>query len=533
MTASPARIVSIATGVLLGVACGLPLAVGNPRPLVLAPLLCAAVVGLVGALAPHSTRRTLQLGVLLALAGRFATAVILYHGSMAAGMGGFITGDDRSYATLSWAFAEYQHGRPIEPYVPPSWGTESYLFGTYVYLESAVFYLFGQDVLMVVFLNSAAMVAAAVLLYDLARRFFSERAGMLAAAIVAFSPSLMVWSALNLKDALAVLLITAVLWLVARLQVDSQLRILLALLVLLFLMQSLRRYIFILLVLIVPIALIVAPGRVDMRRVRTTVFSIAACGLLLANDLSAASWLGPTLESFENVRQAMGFGARTRYTEATPVQVRPGDLFVIVAPGRTAPAASATPNPQPIVEAPAGARLVVVPADVPRPSPSAGTVFVHHGDLVRVAGGDSASGSARPLAVPNSSSGGADAPTVRTSGDDVLARTIAHLPVGFAYALLAPFPWALERDLDRLTIPDMLVWYVILLFAPITLWRWRARWRMLLPVTLFVAGVLAVFTLAEGNFGTLYRHRSMVIPFVAMLATPTMLDVWSRVRSPR
>lgn len=526
MTVALERVVLVATGALLGIACGIPLAGGNARPLVLAPLVCAAVVVLVRAIAPAGTHRTLQLGVLLALALRLATAVVLYSGSLAAGMGGFITGDDRSYATLSWAIAEYQHGRPIEPYVPPSWGTESYLFGTYVYLESAIFYLFGQDVLIMDFLNGAAMVAAAVLLYDLTRRLFYERAGIVAAAIVAFSPSLVVWSALNLKDALALLLIAASLWLIGRLQADPRLRTLLALLVLLFLMQSLRRYIFVLLVVIVPVALIIAPGRIDIRRVRATVFSIAACGLLLANDLSGASWLGPTLESFENVRQAMGFGARTRYTEATPVQVRPGDRFVIVAPGQTAPPA-ASPDPATEVEVPAGTRLVVVPANVPRPSPSAGAFYVHHGDVIVVAGAPG-TGSARPLAVPGTSSG--DGPTVRTSGDDVLARTIAHLPVGFTYALFAPFPWALERELDRLTIPDMLVWYVLLLLAPITVWRARARWRVLLPVALFVAGVIGVFTLAEGNFGTLYRHRSMVIPFVAMLAAPPLLELWSRLR---
>lgn len=523
------RLAAVATGAMLGVACGLPLAFGNVRPLILAPVLCLGLVGLASLLAPRESRRTLQAGVLLALVMRLAVAVVLYHGSVESGRGGFITGDDRSYATLSWAFAEYLHGRPIEPYVPPSWGTESYLFGTYVYLESAIFYVFGNDVLLMTFLNGAALSIAALLLYDLTRRIFSERAGFAAATIVAFYPSLVLWSALNLKDAVALLFITALLWLIHRLQVDPRLRIVLALVVLLFLMQSLRRYIFILLAVIAPLGVIFGLGRFDGRRLRAAVFASVSCLLLLANDFSGASWLGPSLESFENVRQAMGFGARTRYTEPTPIQVKPGDAFVVVAPGQTAPPAGSSGSAK-TVQVPANTRLIVVPAGEALPPPAEGVAYVRHGEVVRIQGGEGPVGSIRPLSVPEAGPSGPDGPTVRVSGDDVVRRTIAHIPVGLAYALFAPFPWDLERDIDRLTIPEMLVWYALLPLAAVTVWRSRHRWRLLLPVVLFVGGVVAVFTLAEGNFGTLYRHRSMVIPFVTMLAAPTLLDAWSRLR---
>lgn len=523
------RLALVATGVLLGLACGLPLAFGNPRPLVLAPLLCVVLAALVARFASPGSRRTLHIGVLLALALRLATAVLLYEWSLASGRGGFITGDDRSYATISWAYAEYLHGRPIEPYVPPSWGTESYLFGTYVYLESAIFFLFGNDVLLVAFLNGAAMVAAAVLLYDLTRNIFSERAGVVAAAIVAFYPSLVVWSALNLKDSLALFLITASLWLVYRLQVDPRLRIVLVLLLLMLLMQSLRRYIFLLLAAIVPLAALLAPGRFDARRARTVVFAAASFGLLLLNDLAGAAPTGPPMELSENVRQAMGVGARTTFTGPMPVRVKPGDAFVVVRPGETAPSA---PDLGRAVEVRPDARLVIVPAGQPRPSPSAGVVYVHYGDVVRVQGaGTGPIASARPLSVSEAGSPtGPDGPTVRLSDADVLARTVAHIPIGLVYALLAPFPWGLERDIDRLTVPEMLTWYALMPLAAITIWRSRRRWRTLLPTVLFVAGVIGVFTLAEGNVGTLYRHRSMVIPFVAMLAAPALLDVWSRIR---
>jgi peptidoglycan/LPS O-acetylase OafA/YrhL len=64
----------------------------------------------------------------------------------------------------------------------------------------------------------------------------------------------------------------------------------------------------------------------------------------------------------------------------------------------------------------------------------------------------------------------------------------------------------------------MLVWYGLMVAAAIALWRWRRRWRVLAPIVLFVAGTLVIFALAEGNVGTLYRHRAMIIPFVILIA---------------
>src|SRR5256885_746128 len=77
----------------------------------------------------------------------------------------------------------------------------------------------------------------------------------------------------------------------------------------------------------------------------------------------------------------------------------------------------------------------------------------------------------------------------------------------------------------------MLVWYVLLVAAAIALWRWRRRWRALAPIVLFVAGTVLIFALAEGNVGTLYRHRAMIIPFVVVLAAPSIGSLVSRSRS--
>ncbi len=114
------------------------------------------------------------------------------------------------------------------------------------------------------------------------------------------------------------------------------------------------------------------------------------------------------------------------------------------------------------------------------------------------------------------------------SEENVGIRTIAYLPKGLAYALFAPFPWDLRRTLDALTVPEMLTWYVLFVAAVWTAWIDRRRWRTLAPLLAFVIGMMFVFALAEGNVGTLFRHRGMVIPTVAVLAAPTLVALAAR-----
>jgi hypothetical protein len=107
---------------------------------------------------------------------------------------------------------------------------------------------------------------------------------------------------------------------------------------------------------------------------------------------------------------------------------------------------------------------------------------------------------------------------LEASQNALLFKTLRCLPTGLAFALFAPFPGSGTRPQDLLPIPEMVVWYVLLVAATIALWRWRRRWRVLAPLVLFVAGTVLIFALAEGNVGILYRHRAMIIPFVALIA---------------
>ena len=74
----------------------------------------------------------------------------------------------------------------------------------------------------------------------------------------------------------------------------------------------------------------------------------------------------------------------------------------------------------------------------------------------------------------------------------------------------------------------MLLWYLALGGALFVLIRYRRAWGTLVPLIFFVGGTLIIFALAEGNVGTLFRHRAMVVPFVLILASPAFAMVLSR-----
>jgi len=100
--------------------------------------------------------------------------------------------------------------------------------------------------------------------------------------------------------------------------------------------------------------------------------------------------------------------------------------------------------------------------------------------------------------------------------------TLRHLPKGLSVMLLEPYPW---RDTDNPRVDlarlESLVWYPLLAFALLGLFDLARspRYRRVLMYPVLVGGaVLLIYALAEGNFGTAYRHRGEFVWVVAVLA---------------
>lgn len=501
-------------GTAAGIAIGLLLADGRITALVFGLLAAGATLGLILVLAPHAHRsEAVALGGLV-FAAHAAVAVVLHAGLVATGRGGFLTGDDRGYAYIAECLVRYLTGDPDPVCVPPYWGGHAYLIGTWVYLEAAIFRVFGTDVLLAKLGNAALGTAAALLAWDAARLLFGRPSAMVAGLLVGLLPSLLVWAALNLKDTFAILLITLVLWAILRFQQRPTVWSLGLIFVALLPIESVRRYIHVELALIVPLAIMVTQ-RLPHRHLWLAGAVVSSALLVASAQVGFA--FGPGLfVSAEGARGAMAVGARTAIDAAPTLR----GITTVAAPAAATLPVTAAPQPFVAPGAQVGAKAASRPVELdPGPSRSAAD------DL----GEASSLGSLIVVAEP-----GRQISPESHQESSLALRTLAYLPRGLSHALLAPAPWWLSREIDALTIPDMLIWYVILGAGAATSVRERAKWRLWLPLALFAVGLLLLLALVEGNVGTLYRHRAMVIPAVAILASPTIVSgvAWVHRRRP-
>lgn len=518
------------TGLALGVGLGLLLISDEVAAAFIAVPLACSVSYLAWRVAPVGERRRTVAIILAAFAVRTAVAAVAYVGSVALGRGGFVTGDDAGYGELAWAFVQYLRGTPVETWEPPYWNGNAYLFGTYTYFVSAIFWIFGRHLPIVEMLNVAMASAMLVLVGDTARRLFGSRAALLTLIVVGFSPSLIVWSSLNLKDAAVLLLVALCFWLLARIHETRMWGLILLVLPLLLLMRGLRAYIYVAMTIASSVGLWTMPQTRRADRVRLGLLGSAGAALLLMVTGISGVWLTPdALLALESVRNGMASGARTSYAEPPPVIAQGGDTFVVTPPIDPLARASAPPGlttaPRTFVVRP-GTRIVLESAAaVDGTSQQGPYIVVRAGDIV-VVGDPNSTAAPEALRRPLYLNDRRDTPSVTiespayVSQELVLNRTLAHIPSGFVHALLAPFPWDLRRVADVLTVPDVLLWYACVIAGLWVLWRERAKWPFWLPMFSFIVLIFGLFVLFEANTGILFRHRSMITPFAVTLASP-------------
>lgn len=98
-----------------------------------------------------------------------------------------------------------------------------------------------------------------------------------------------------------------------------------------------------------------------------------------------------------------------------------------------------------------------------------------------------------------------------TPQDEVLSPNLQHLPKGLSVMLFEPYPWQnVSNSRVRLAQLENILWYPVLALALVGLVQVvrKKHLRNALMFTILVGGgTLLVYALAEGNFGTAYRHR--------------------------
>jgi len=111
-------------------------------------------------------------------------------------------------------------------------------------------------------------------------------------------------------------------------------------------------------------------------------------------------------------------------------------------------------------------------------------------------------------------------PFLGTFDISTLPRAILYLPLGLAYTWFAPFPWQAGSLKQIMAIPETLLFY-FLLPSTISGFRYiiKNRWRESSPIIIFIAGISVLLALAEGNVGTLFRHRAIIMYFILIFTS--------------
>jgi 4-amino-4-deoxy-L-arabinose transferase-like glycosyltransferase len=376
--------------------------------------------------------------IALAFVIRVAAAILLHFVVFSSGASFFTRGDEVAYDITAWQQAQVWRGdlSQVEP-------GHRYLLNAFTYTGAAIYFVVGHHIFAVILFNCLIGAIATGLIAASAYHLFGRIAAYVSGIAVAIFPTTLLMSTLNMKDPLYLLFLSLFLWLAIRLTQTRNSWLLPPILLLMVLIGSLRLYILLMLLPLIPIALLFSL-RASARRRWLLALATLGTGVLLFLVGGGGALLARQIPRLNQQRFYLSSTANSGY----------------------------------------------VPTRAPTARPAAS--------------------SARPAA----------------TGDYIsLAK---WLPTGILYTLAAPFPWAATRAIERMVIPEMLLWYLLLALALLGVVHQRRRWRSYLVLLGYLAGIVLIFATTHGNYGVLMRQRStMLAPFVFILSGAGASFLWA------
>ena len=338
---------------------------------------------------------------------------------------GFFGGDANTYDYKGFIIASVWHSSAIVTdsrmaqaleMTGPGWGMN--------YLVGILYFIFGQNILLAQSFCGVVGAATAPMVYLCAKKLFeNKRVAKFSAIAIALFPSFIIWSSQLLKDGLIVFLLVLIMTMVLELHEKINYFALIALVIGLFGILSLRFYIF-------------------------YMVGIAVTGSFLIGVTNSASSI-----------------------------VRRAAVLVLIGIGLTYFGAPKT----------------------------ATTDFERYGNLEQL------QSSRSDLAQSGGSGFGEDADVSTTRG------AISVLPLGFAYLMLAPFPWQVTSIRQAITLPEVLLWWAMMPLLVYGIWYTvRHRLRTAFPVLFFSLLLTLAYSIFQGNVGTAYRQRTQIQVFLFM-----------------
>lgn len=444
----------------------------------------------------------------VALVIRIAMAVVL--SSYAEGL----VADDGTYDQIARSKAAGQSGA-WDPYTSQLFRDTATFSGPLwiVYELTGSRAIFGQ--LMVALVGALVAVGSA----RFARNLVGPGLSLAIGLTMALFPSLVLWSSLTLKDSfvwLAALAIAGAV--VSVLDAEGRARVgwMAVLTVLLFATAHLRAHSFV--VVCMALALV---ALVHVRRDPRLALALLAIGTLVP----LVDGKGPVGVSYAASRGSLEV---RRYqnavgAETAIVPVVDPDAPVEVPTSNTASTVVAGDDPAEPVEPTDPDEPGSTPGPTSDASGGPSTTRVPRTSTTTRAG----SGGPATSRVPRTSTSTTAAPPIADPEVEVevsrvggVSSDLKYLPHGLRVMLLDPLPWEpIDNSRVRLALLENLLWYPMLLLAVagLALAGWRNRRWLLFPV-FYGGGMVVLYALSEGNFGTAYRHRSEVMWVVVILA---------------
>ncbi|MFC1667377.1 hypothetical protein ACFL0P_05915 [Candidatus Omnitrophota bacterium] len=93
-----------------------------------------------------------------------------------------------------------------------------------------------------------------------------------------------------------------------------------------------------------------------------------------------------------------------------------------------------------------------------------------------------------------------------------LWKLLFFIPVATLIVFFMPFPWQVGSAMQMMAFPEMLIWYALLPFTVRGfIYAFKKDRQKTIIISTYVLTVALILGIAEGNVGTLFRHRSTVI----------------------
>lgn len=353
----------------------------------------------------------------LGLMVRIVLAAVIYIGHMEE----FFGGDANTYDIFGQSLRQGWHGDDYHMQKYQSFVSSGAGAWGMLYLVAGIYELVGRNLLAIQLVNASIGAATGVVVYHTAMALFNNvRVAKLAALLVTFFPSLVLWSSQALKDGLIILALAISIFATLRLMEKITVAYVVVITLSLLMLLSLRFYIFYMMTAAVAGSFITGMKSLSARSFLQRFIAVVAIGMAFT-WFGVLQYAGTQFDRFANLKQ---------------IQISRQDQA------------------------------------------AAGSGFGKDVDIQTAEG------------------------------------ALSVIPLGIVYLLFAPFPWQFSTLRQSITLPEMVVWWMVFPLLVLGLWySIKHRLRQVSPIVVFASMLTLAYSLFQGNVGTAYRQRSQLLVF--------------------